>query len=83
MNYRELVSDPLAVVRRIYEQLDIRLTEAAVERMQHLAWNRSRYRRRHASPTLKDLELDEPALTRRFEAYCSRFGVPCQHSELR
>jgi hypothetical protein len=83
VNYRELVSDPLTVVRRIYEQRDIRLTEAAVERMQHLAWNRSRYRRRHASPTLEDLGLDGPALTRRFEAYCSRFGVPCQHSELR
>jgi hypothetical protein len=37
VKYRELVSDPLAVVRRIYQQLDIRLTEAAAERMQPLA----------------------------------------------
>jgi hypothetical protein len=44
VKYSELVSDPLAVVRRIYRQLDIRLTEAVAERMQHLAGSRSRYR---------------------------------------
>jgi hypothetical protein len=83
VRYRELVSDPLAVVRRIYQQLDIPLTEEAVERMQRMALNRSRYRRRHASPTLEDLGLDVSAETRPFEAYCSRFEIPCQHSELR
>jgi hypothetical protein len=34
LTYRELVSDPLAVVRRIYERFDIRLTDAAAQRMQ-------------------------------------------------
>src|ERR1700731_1860631 len=41
----ELVSDPLAVVRAIYRQLDIELTEETDERMQHFAGSRSRYKR--------------------------------------
>jgi LPS sulfotransferase NodH len=45
VKYSELVSDPLAVVRRIYERLDIRLTDVAAQRMQRLALSRSRYER--------------------------------------
>ena len=81
VKYGELVSDPLAVVRRIYQHLDIPLTEAAAERMQRMASSRSRYRARHDSPTLTDLGLDRLAETRLFERYCSRFGIPSQHSE--
>jgi len=81
VNYRELVSDPLAVVHRIYQKLDIQMTEVTTERMQRVALNRSRYRRSDHSPTLADLGLDGGADTRRFESYCSRFGIPWQHSE--
>lgn len=63
VNYRELVSDPLAVVRRIYQQLDIQLTKVVTERIQCMALNRSRYRRRDDSPTLADLGLDGAADT--------------------
>jgi hypothetical protein len=83
VTYRELVSDPLAVVRRIYQHLDIRLSETATERMQRLAWGRSRYRARHDSPTLADLGLDRLAEARLFEGYCSRFGVACQRGDAR
>jgi Sulfotransferase family len=82
VKYGELVSDPLAVVRRIYHHLELRLTDFASERMQRLAWSRSRYRARQASPTLKDLGLDGPSETRRFEPYCSRFGIPFQSTDL-
>ena len=43
VTYRELVSDPLAVVRRIYERFDIQLSEVAAERMRQLALARTRY----------------------------------------
>jgi len=76
VKYSELVSDPLAVVRRIYGRLDIRLTEAAAERMQRLALSRSRYESRGTSPTSADLGFDCSAETHRFEDYCSRFGIP-------
>ena len=32
---------------------------------------------------IEDLGLDGPAETRRFEAFCSRFAIPCQNSDLR
>jgi hypothetical protein len=80
VKYPELVSDSLAVVRRIYGRLDIRLTDAASQRMQRLALSRSRYERRGASPTSEDLGLDCSAEAHRFEGSCSRFGIPCQHS---
>jgi hypothetical protein len=57
----------MAVVLRIYERLDIRLTNAAVERMQRLALSRSRYERSGASPTSPDLGLDCSAEMQRFE----------------
>jgi len=78
VTYRELVSDPLAVVRRIYERLDIRLTEAAAERMRRLATARSRYQKLVASPTLEYFGLDPAAERERFAGYCARFGIPCQ-----
>ena len=79
VTYRELVSDPLAVVRRIYERLDIRLTEVAAERMRRLAAARSRYEKgRRDSPPLADVRLPDTADLGRFEDYCSRFGIPFQ-----
>jgi Sulfotransferase family len=83
VKYSELVSNPLAVVRRIYGRLDIRLTDAAAQRMQCLALSRSRYGRRRASPTSADLGLDCSAEMHRFEGNCSRFEIPCQYSESR
>ena len=76
VKYHELVSDPLAIVRSIYQQLGLQLTDLAAEKMQRLASARSRYKGRRDGPTLADLGLDEPAHRRRLEAYCSRFEVP-------
>jgi hypothetical protein len=83
VTYTELVSDPLATVRRIYQGLDLPLTEAAVERMRGLVSARSRYQNRHAAARLAELGLHVPAEARRFEQYCSRFGVPWQQAGLR
>ncbi len=78
VDYSEIVTAPLAVVRRIYEQLEIPLTTAAAERMRQFAASRSRYRRHHPSPTLADFGLDAAAEARRFERYCHRFDIPCR-----
>jgi hypothetical protein len=75
VNYDELVSDPLSVLRRIYQRLNMPLTEVAAERMQRLASMRSPYRGRRANPSLAELGLDESVEKRRFEAYCSRFDI--------
>jgi Sulfotransferase family len=75
VTYRELITDPLAIVGRIYDRLGARLTPAAATQMQRLVADRSRYRRTKLSVTPA---LDCGAEATRFEAYCSRFGVPFQ-----
>ena len=77
VTYRQLVSDPMAVVRRIYERLDIALTEATAERMRRLATARSRYQKPVDSPTLAYFGLDRAAEAEQFQGYCARFGIPC------
>jgi hypothetical protein len=78
VTYRELVTDPLAVVRRIYARFDARPTRAVAERMQRLASKRSRYDRSRDSSTLADFRVDCAAEAPRFEEYCSRFGISFQ-----
>jgi hypothetical protein len=83
VKYHELISNPLTVVRQIYQRLDMLLTKMAAERMQRLASRRSRYKGCRGDRKPADCELDGTIDRHRLEAYCSRFGIPCQHSELR
>jgi hypothetical protein len=82
VRYTELVADPLAIVRQIYDQLQIHLSDRAAERMGRLAASRSRYPKRFGSPTLAQLGLDVLAEARRFERYCFRFGIGEKESAL-
>jgi LPS sulfotransferase NodH len=81
ITYSELVSDPLAVVRRVYQQFEIPLSERAARRMSELASSRSRYRRHRAGPSVADLGLDPVAEAPRFERYYSRFAIDCQFAQ--
>lgn len=83
VKYSELITDPLAVVRHIYEHLGIRLANPTAERMQHIASSRSRYRRRHASPALADLNFSGTDETRAFDSYRDRFGIHCPENKER
>jgi len=78
VKYSELASDPLAAVRRIYQQLEIPLTEVAAGRIRRLISNRSRHRGHRTNRTLADLGFDVQAEVRRFSRYSLRFGVPCR-----
>jgi hypothetical protein len=82
LSYTELVSNPLAAVQRIYKRLDAPLSEDAAQRMTQLASRRSRYPKHFATPTLAQLGLDVSAEMRRFDPYCSRFGIGKQESVL-
>jgi len=75
LNYSELVSNPMAVVSRIYQHLNRPLTKTTSEQMRQLIIARSRYRRRN-SPAFSDLGLDVAAEIQRFREYCLRFGIP-------
>jgi hypothetical protein len=81
VKYSELVSDPLAAVGRIYQQLEIPLTDMAIERIRCLVSNRSRHQGHRTNRTLADLGFDVPAEARRFSRYALRFGVPCPPAE--
>jgi Sulfotransferase family len=83
VKYHELVSDPLTVIRQIYQRLDRPLTEMAAEKMQSLASRRSRYKGRRGDRKPADFKVNEILDRRRTEAYCSRFEIPCQQSEWR
>jgi Sulfotransferase family len=76
IKYHELVADPLAIVRQIYQRLDKRLSEPAIESMELLASKRSRYKRHRNVPVLSDFALQGTLDPHRLEAYCSRFGIP-------
>jgi hypothetical protein len=75
VRYTDLVSDPLAVIRRIYRQFDMPLTNATIEQVQLLASRRSRYGNRSATTTPDDVGFAAPAEASSFDRYCSRFGI--------
>jgi hypothetical protein len=81
VNYSDLVANPVATVRRIYEQLETPLSELAAQRMQRLASNRSRYRGCRASSKPCGLNLKKGMEAAVFERYCARFGLSFQETE--
>jgi hypothetical protein len=72
VNYRELVTDPLAVVRRVYQRFEMPLPETVARRMRELARHRGRYR---AAPTLASVGPHILAQKMCFHNYCQRFGI--------
>jgi hypothetical protein len=78
VRYEETVTDPLAVVRRIYEEFDLTLSNTALERMQSLAARRSRYEPRRPPTVHSQLGKADVSC---FERYCSRFKVGQQQAQ--
>ena len=78
IKYPELVSDPLAAVRTVYDRVGAPLNEAQAERVRQMASQRARYRGRRASEEPFKLKFDAGAERGRFERYCLRFGIPFQ-----
>ncbi len=76
VKYTELVAEPVATVRRVYERLGSPWPDSLSERLRSLAADRSRYRGRRASAEPGDLKLGGTPEADRFERYCSRFGLP-------
>ena len=75
VHHHELVADPMAVVRRIYSQLQLPLTPAALERMEAFLVENPRDRHGQHEYTLDTFGLDAQDLARRFKAYSEHFGV--------
>jgi hypothetical protein len=82
VSYSELVPDPLPVIRRLYQQLEMPLTDLALSRMREFALTRSRYAGKRRRSTLADWGLDPTQEALRFKRYCSRFAIDCQSAQL-
>jgi hypothetical protein len=76
VNYAELVSDPQGTVRRLYRQLDLRLSYGAFERVASLAMSRTRYGPGRTRCRLADFGIDPATAVREFANYRGRFGTP-------
>jgi len=73
--YRDLVDDPIATVRRIYDWADLPLTGAAEAQMRaFLADHRKDKHGRHEY-TLEQFGLDPDEEARRYHEYSQRFGL--------
>lgn len=82
VKYTELTAEPVAAVRRIYEQLDKPFTELVANRTRDFALSRARYKGRRVSAEPGGSKLGTALEAARFERYCARFQVPFQKAEL-
>lgn len=74
LQYRDLISDPLGVVQRIYERFDLVLSADAAKRLQaFLAKDRQKKRAHHYSPG--DFGLGPRLIQKRFQEYSSTFNI--------
>jgi hypothetical protein len=76
--YQDVLSDPLKVVRRVYDFIGLDLEPATERVMQR--WLAQNTQTKHGlhSYRLEDFGLRREELAPRFEAYCDRFGVPME-----
>ena len=81
IKYSELVADPLAAVRAIYDRLETPLLESQAEQVRRLASQRSRYQGRRASADQFRVNFELGAEAGNFKRYCLRFGVPFPGAE--
>jgi hypothetical protein len=81
IKYPELIRDPLAAVRSVYDRLEIPLGESQAERMRQLASSRSRYRGPRASAEPFRSRFVGGAELGQFKRYCLRFDLPIHGAE--
>jgi hypothetical protein len=82
VKYTDLVSNPLAVIRNVYQQFALPLTTVAAERMRALAAARKRYPNARTAGGRRGVRSYAAAELARFEQYCVRFGVSLQRPQM-
>jgi hypothetical protein len=75
VHYLDLVRDPMAAVRRIYEHFDLELTEAAELAMQQFLLENPKGKGGEHRYFLEEFGLNREAERRRFQFYLDFFGV--------
>lgn len=75
VRYADLVRDPLGTVRRIYAHFDMRLTEAAEDRMRRFLTANPKDKHGRHRYSLGEFGLDPVAERARYRAYRERFAL--------
>jgi hypothetical protein len=75
VRYGELLRDPMAMVRRIYEHFDLDLTPAAINAMQRFLQANPKNKGGVHRYSLEEFGLDPDEERRRFQFYLDFFGI--------
>ena len=78
VRYADLVADPLATIRTLYEAWGLRLGDETAARMQSYVENRHRDRAALHDYGFEDTGLDLESERARHAAYLERYGVPSE-----
>jgi len=73
--YSDLLADPLACVRRMYEHFDLDLTDQAAQRMERFLAEHSQHKHGMHRYTPETFGIDPARDARHFQDYCDRYGV--------
>ena len=85
VDYEDLVRDPIALVRRIYDRLGSGLSSAVELRMRTFLESNSPARHGRHSYSLAEFGMNPVNLSERFSSYRTRFNLPhinCKHVSL-
>jgi hypothetical protein len=76
LHFRDVLTDPVAAVRRIYSHFDVPLSAEADRRFR--AWKQDNPRGKHGEHryAAEDYGTTEAAINDRFAAYISHFSIP-------
>jgi hypothetical protein len=76
VNYSDLISDPVTIVRRIYRAFELPLYDTTIREIKKLASRRSAYTwRRRAAPKRDEMGFRATGQIQQFRDYCRRFGI--------
>lgn len=78
LRYADLMRDPLAAVRAVYDRLEMTLPAETADRMRAYLAAKPRAKHGEHRYRLEDFGLDRERLRRGYAAYCARFDVPAE-----
>ena len=78
LRYADLMRDPLAAVRAVYDRLGMTLPDDIADRMRAYLAAKPRGKHGEHRYRLEDFGLDRERLRRGYAAYCARFDVPAE-----
>lgn len=81
VDYSDLTRDPIAIVRRIYDRLEIELSPSVELRMRSFLRSHSPARHGRHTYSLAEFGMDPEDLSERFSSYRRRFNLPDIHTD--